>query len=32
MLGAEAVKSGKELVYVSLKAKEDVLRQFSLLG
>jgi len=32
MLGAEAVKSGKELVYVSLMAKEDILRQLSILG
>jgi KaiC/GvpD/RAD55 family RecA-like ATPase len=32
MLGADAVKAGKEVIYVTPKAREDVIRQISVLG
>jgi KaiC/GvpD/RAD55 family RecA-like ATPase len=32
MLGAEAVKAGKEVVYVTPKAKEDVVKQMAAMG
>lgn len=32
MLGAEAIKAGKEVVYVTTKSREDVVRRLSALG